>query len=337
MSEQTEILSYDLSKRRPQILLVGNGITLQNGISTKELIKKTCKNNFNSEDFIDNNSDSISNKSIPFPILSMISSDLDDSIRRDKYLKAFENVNHRNGLVEKLSKMNFDAILTTNYTYEFEDCFVSDYSSKKNQNKIKFTLSMSDKKESNQLIYTCNHFNGSPLIWHIHGELRRKSSLILNHDEYARLIHKILQHNKEMNNKYKEHFQDLQIKSWIDYFIIADIYILGLSLSFAEFDLWWLLFRRMREHNSEIRGKIIFYDLWNQENECKYKTLKNCAVEVEHLNTNDEKPKLNNEVYLTFYEKAIKDIASKLENTTPKSAAFNAIDSIIYQENNKAG
>ena len=124
MSKKAEIPSYDLSQRRPKVLLVGNGIVKQNGISTEEIIRKACKDGFNFDYFEEYSKDDL----IPYPILSMISSDTNDSVRQNKYLQVFENADCSKELVEKLSKLNFDAILTTNYTYEFEDCFVGNYS-----------------------------------------------------------------------------------------------------------------------------------------------------------------------------------------------------------------
>lgn len=334
MKKEIVFPSYNLSKHRPQILLVGNGITKQNGITTEELIRKTCKEGFNYNDFI-KSSYSDNKLSIPFPILSNVSSDIDDKTRRDKYIKALKDIDTSNELVKKLSKMNFDAILTTNYTYEFEDCFENKYSSYEDKKKLKYSLSASQEK-TYQLMYTCNHFNNSPYIWHIHGEQRRKTSLILNHNEYGKLINNIIQHNKDMGNKYEILFNDFKIKSWVDYFIIADIYILGLGLSFEEFDLWWLLFRRIRERNPKTTGKIIFYELWEEQNEGKYKILKNSKVTVENLGTEKTSDK-NNETYNKFYKKAISDIESKLEETNlSKSATCNTTDSTTIQEHSEA-
>ena len=38
----------------------------------------------------------------------------------------------------------------------------------------------------------------------------------------------------------------------------GDVYVLGLGLTFNEFDLWWLIHRKQRERYSD--GKIFFYE-----------------------------------------------------------------------------
>ena len=49
----------------------------------------------------------------------------------------------------------------------------------------------------------------------------------------------------------------MQIKSWIDYFMICDVHMLGFSMDPAETDLWWLLCCKKR-HCPE--SKVYFYE-----------------------------------------------------------------------------
>lgn len=51
------------------------------------------------------------------------------------------------------------------------------------------------------------------------------------------------------------------IESWIDLFFICDVHIIGLSLEYAEIDLWWILNYRAKliQDGRIIKNKIFFY------------------------------------------------------------------------------
>ena len=77
-------------------------------------------------------------------------------------------------LLQKIVNLPFDAILTTNYTYELEKAICNDFS------------------------------------------ITQKSG------------------------------KDFECRSWIDYFLIGNITIIGLGMDFSEFDLWWLVNAKKR-------------------------------------------------------------------------------------------
>ena len=151
-------------------------------------------------------------------------------------------------------------------------------------------------------------------IWHIHGESRRTSSLILTHDEYARLINQILLYNQERKKDYLDYENEIHFKSWIDYFILGDLYILGQGLDFSEFDLWWLLNRRLRENNVET-GKVVFYEPKTKWTETKVSVLQTLDVECEHCGITIEPncPKAD-VFYKDFYIQAISDIRRRMSD-----------------------
>ena len=145
-------------------------------------------------------------------------------------------------------------------------------------------------------------------MWHIHGEIRRKSSIILNHDEYMRLVTRVIEWNKENRNRYEIAYTNLRFKSWIDYFIMGDLYILGSGLDFSEHDLWWLLMRRERE-NASI-GKLVFYnpkEIGREENDVE-RTIKSLS-NAEVANLNEFSKAID---YPSFYEKAVCDIHKRI-------------------------
>ena len=79
-------------------------------------------------------------------------------------------------------------------------------------------------------------------------------------------------HSRE--NDYEENSDNIAFRSWIDYFVLGELYIVGLGLDFSEFDLWWLINRRFRENiNKNNMPPIHLF-------EPKYKNTKNSKAEL---------------------------------------------------------
>ena len=51
------------------------------------------------------------------------------------------------------------------------------------------------------------------------------------------------------------------VDSWLDFFFITDVHIIGLALDLVEMHLWWVLTcrARMLAENAPIKGRIYFY------------------------------------------------------------------------------
>ena len=100
---------------------------------------------------------------------------------------------------------------------------------------------------------------------------------------------------------------DYQPKSWIDYFLIGDIHIVGLGLDISEMDLWWLINCKKREQLSS--GKIFFYEpCMNEDKSFAKKVLANTY----HVEIVDQIAFEGN--YKKFYEQVAKYIKEKLVN-----------------------
>ena len=122
---------------------------------------------------------------------------------------------------------------------------------------------------------------------------------------------KIIEYSKGRKDEYLVYNEDIRIKSWIDYFILGDLYVLGFGYDFAEFDLWWLVNRKLKEKAN--CGAIYFYEPETEENRYKLLAMKDMGIHIETLNTQitaDEND-LNSK-YDDFYNKAIADIALKI-------------------------
>ena len=102
------IKNFDLNKKRPQVLLLGNGITYNPEVEWSKIIEKFAKD----KDYINEYQDA------PYPVQATIATDFEDVNRYNKYFEFFSkeyNYKHYDRLAEVLN-LSFDAILTTNYT-----------------------------------------------------------------------------------------------------------------------------------------------------------------------------------------------------------------------------
>ena len=155
------------------------------------------------------------------------------------------------------------------------------------------------------LLHTCNQFENRPPVWHIHGELRRKSSIVMTHDEYVRLLQKIVEYNKAIARKYLLFSEKVYYDSWVDYFLMSNLYVVGLGMDFSEIDLWWLINRRLREKAKT--GKIIFYKSMYDDSAVS-NALQLMEVEVVAPDIDAESKE---EYYRIFYRNVIEDIQKR--------------------------
>lgn len=109
---------------------------------------------------------------------------------------------------------------------------------------------------------------------------------------------------------YSDGEQQAIYKSWIDYFIMGDIYVLGFGFDFSEFDLWWLLNRKYNEKASH--GKLYFFEPEQDEGKTeKERLLELFNAKIEHCNIiipkiKDDKSNKDevNSKYFEFYKHA---------------------------------
>lgn len=305
--------NFNVKESLPNVLVLGNGILTScakcNGIenySWKDCIAK-LSTDCRKDDAI------VKADGIPYSVKATLIASTEDTARRESYRDTFKTIKFDDHeLLKKLINAGFDAILTTNYTYEIENCFHRGYSELKSKEKYAKTIArkyLGARTDSRYLLHTYNKFKNSPQIWHIHGEERRPTSIILTHDEYSRLIAQLVIENKQNGNKYVEYENDVHYKSWLDYFLMSNLYIVGLGMDFSEFDLWWVLNRRVRE-KAQI-GKIVFFAPADIKAEIKM-ALERMTVTVESFEELPIPQKLSDEYFLAFYKKSIEYINNDL-------------------------
>ena len=295
----------------PQVLFLGNGLNLAySGISWSDLIGKIAKR----DDF------DWSRSEIPMPLQAILASDnqIRTSLQQAKtdFRGKIQN-DQQMAVLQDLLTMGFDDILTTNYSYELEEAALGKYELTDRQI-MKLMRYTSENAERNYLLHTYNQVkcgNTENRIWHVHGEIRKTDSMILGHYWYGKLLYKIIEKSEKTKDLYIRNQRDekeTSLDSWIDSFILGDVYVLGFGFGLSEVDLWWLLNRKQRERAEH--GKVYFYELHSEKQREKTELLKLMDVEVLNLGFSDiERTTPDGEPdYKAFYQASINDIRQKI-------------------------
>lgn len=303
------------SNNRPQVLLLGNGLNLaykakswEKGI---EDIWNNPKMSYQDVKMIE----TTEKFTVPFPLKAVLATNdsLDSTISgKPEFLLGLEKIDDIRELIHPLLDIKFDYILTTNYSYEIErvaNCKV-DRAGEYCKNLLCHTNAVS-KAESKYLLHTYNSVSYGGFenkVWHIHGEARKPQSVVLGHYYYGKLLEKYneeLLKRKDIQFKQEECGKPMILDSWLDAFIMGDVYILGFGYDFSEMDLWWLLNRKKREKATH--GKAYFYSPMKEYEIIKYGLLEAYGAEVRNVGFL-KKP----ENYIPFYDAAIKDISKQV-------------------------
>ena len=169
-----------------------------------------------------------------------------------KVAGAIENGICADPLLEKLLQLPFDAILTTNYTYGAEQ-ILSGGRWNENARKRSFTA-LDGNVRVNHNSFICNAVetpNGRVIpVFHIHGEAARKHSMILSYYSYAGALARMVAYNRKLGNDLEERQKEQKehvCGSWLDYFVMGDVWSVGFGLDVSEFDVWWAIERKARE------------------------------------------------------------------------------------------
>lgn len=254
MEEQLLQISYD---QIPKILLIGNGINRAYGfVSWDELIKSISTKELN-------DTERAAIKNVPYPLQPVILTDdhLGTQMKSiSLQLSELQAHTEEEAVLRTFASLPVDGILTTNYTYELEkaldDCFKCIPARKCKSRKVAYRDSG---KYNTEQLHTYFAINNYPLIWHIHGEASRHGTMVLGHYYYGKLLAKMQQYMSGLiarDKTAKTKQQAFEIRSWIDCFMLGDIYIVGLGMALSELDLWWLVNCKKRNFSDR---KVVLY------------------------------------------------------------------------------
>ena len=296
--------------KRYQTLLLGNGLNRSfDGNSWNDVLEKiTIRNDIPKE------------LDCPLPLKAILCTN--DSVKeaiKGKKDDFFGRVTSSDqmGLLQEVLSTGFDDIITTNYSYELEISSLGESEIKEKQLKemSRHTAAVIQ-VEGKYLLHSYNivtHNGFQNHIWHIHGEARKPDSIILGHYYYANLLGKMTDYFKDNKNRYERSLKsksDLEKRSWLDPFILGDVYVLGFSFGFSEFDLWWLLNRKKREKAPH--GKVYFFEPKSSEFDARIELLK--LLDVEYYDCEFTKPEEKasqeekDQLYRAFYPRAFAKI-----------------------------
>lgn len=292
-------------RKYPKVLLIGNGINRAfGGAGWSALLKALHTNPKIPFEKI---------KDLPFPLQAVLATEDQVDTAMLKKKEAFYGADHIEELKQPLQALlgaGFDHILTTNYSYELErvagickrrdgeDC-------KKYQDHTRET----DRAEQKYLLHTFYRvpYNGvENKVWHIHGEARKKDSIVLGHYYYGNLLGKyqeILRRRGNRQLKRQDAGEPPIIESWLEAFIMGDVYVLGFGFDYSEMDLWWLLNRKKKENADH--GTVWYFA--PGEDPVKLSLLDAYGVQTEDLGFHVEP-----EDYKPFYTAAIEKICAEM-------------------------
>lgn len=252
-----KLSKIDLCENLPEILLFGNGLSIQaGGKSTNRLLEDLWQNDiFGLNKAID--------EKVHFPYQIIIGTEDHVDIACNKISEHMTSMDFYNGkdfeIYNKYLSLKMDAFLTTNYSYEAEVALDTNFP--KRYSKYAVHTDKVNKRESKYFLHSFYRFEKDGQnkdFWHIHGEAKNKSSIVIGQYYYGRLLHKEIEYiDSYSKTQYSDQMQTINPKSWIDYFLIGNVYIVGLGLSMAEYDLWWLLNRKKRDKNN--KGLVYYF------------------------------------------------------------------------------
>lgn len=306
---------------RPQVLLLGNGIIRAYShlaLSWHELLRE-----IGTDDTIPD----CTNMPMPMEII-LRTHDHVDLVLENHMKKLYGSVDtpeFRNALL-RLLDIGFDHILTTNYSYELEEAALG--KTLLSDEEIRPLQRHSDEvpaPEDQFMLFTWNEVREKDRvnrIWHIHGEAMKPESVVIGHFYYGTLLSRCNDYIQKWRSSGLTDYSNKEVQSWVDAFMLGDVYTLGFGYDFSEMDLWWLLnYKKLAPG-----GSRLYYYRPSKQIDFDYKASLMRAYGAETLDCgakeiipeNEPAPdrhqqQANDDMYRVFYDRAIDDIRRRVE------------------------
>ena len=255
MEEKTIRIEYG---QTPNVLLLGNGINRAfQFASWDELIQSIQTKKLSEEE--KNSLDDM-----PYPLRPVVLTEdhLGTKMKEiSPSLTALQAEAAEEALLCSLAGLPFQAILTTNYTYELEKAIHKDFKCPVGRPcKLRHTAYEDAGKNTIRQLHT--YFEGArddQSVWHIHGEAARADTMVLGHYFYGKLLSFMQSYISVLQRRYHGNAsrkQGMDCHSWIDLFMLGNVHIVGQGLDLSELDLWWLI-NCKRRHFPDT--KVVFH------------------------------------------------------------------------------
>jgi hypothetical protein len=250
------------TEKPPRILLLGNGINRAYDFTSWDGLIESLRTKELSEE------EKRAVKKVPYPLQPVIMTDdqIDQQMKEiADELSEQKASEEEETLLRRYASLPMDAILTTNYTYEIEKALILKFRCVPRR-RCKWRRLAYGKAGEQAGDYEKRQFHTyfsaegyAPSIWHIHGEAARPDTMILGHYYYGKLLAKMQKNSSNIIARYKgcrKRKQAMDIRSWLEYFLIGDVYIVGCGLVLSEMDLWWLINCKKRNFPE---SKVVLY------------------------------------------------------------------------------
>jgi len=147
-------------------------------------------------------------------------------------------------LHREFAALPINTLMTSNYDYYLEQAIDADFKRKS------AGVSTSERKHS---LFRYLEI-GTKRVWHIHGEAHCPDSICLGYDHYCMGMSKMIEYltrpltgvSKKPLLRHWAEGGEFGNAAWPTLFFTHDIFIVGMTLSFLELDLWWLLNHRIK-------------------------------------------------------------------------------------------
>ena len=286
--------------KRPNVLLLGNGMLKlgNDGISWEKLL-----------DRIKMRQDDVDVKNVPYAMQPEVYCGVDVEEIQRRVSNTITTLADVHPLLIELLSLPFDAILTTNYTYEIESILYKKEWTPKSRRDAYVSLDGNNKVKNNTFV--CNAVKTSDRgiipVFHLHGEKERKHSLVLSYYSYANSLSRLTKYNKELGNSLYECQQEEKMhvcKCWLDFFLLGNVWSVGFGLDISEFDIWWAIERKARECAEHGIFKA-YFDRDEKDDDPQKVLLDAMKMDYRYI-------PVKNKSYETMYEEVIDDIRRDL-------------------------
>lgn len=244
-------LTREEEEHRPQVLLIGNGLDMMFNAPSWGMLIRSIAKNLGMEGFTNINELSAP---LQYEALSQfrrgngkedLLRELNETETALEHCIEDEAYSAKKDFVRRILTLDFDAIVTTNYTHLLE-------------NLCRRSSRVPEKETTHVVCKRLTTREGATrLLYHLHGDIDEPSSIVLGHQEYAECLTEL------KDNRGNGTLTDLILNS--------DIYTLGHSLSSDEIDLWWLFEEKKNYGNGRLYHYTENYYISKNASE-KYRT-----------------------------------------------------------------
>jgi hypothetical protein len=253
-------------QRVPKVLMLGNGVHQAFGLASWESLLKPSWTRELTEDQMDGM------EQMPPSLRPVVLTEdgLDARVKElSRTLAGLRASPQEEELLKQYASLPIDAILTTNDTYALEKAVDPAFQCKAGRRCRwrKQSCATGGKYAVQQLhtYFACG--KDAPPIWHIHGEAARPNSVILEHEQWGKLMTKMQQYLPSLIARYNlsaAKRRSMKLYSWLDYFMLGEVHMVGVEMALADFDLWWLA-RCKKRHFPECKTVLYKPDVKPEE------------------------------------------------------------------------